>query len=189
MEDLTFIIGQNFKRIRESKNMSLDKVSKATGVSKSMLGQIERGESNPTITTVWKIAKGLKVSFTTLLEKPEIDTELIDAIDLDPLIENDGKYKLYAYFQYEEDRNFEMYRVLMEPDGYLAAESHGEGVQEFITVFNGELTLTVDTEDYTVSKGSGFRFKADKKHAYKNKGSVPVELSMIIYYPIDINLL
>ncbi|MEN6483123.1 MAG: helix-turn-helix transcriptional regulator, partial [Anaerolineaceae bacterium] len=67
MEDATLLIAKNLKRIREERKLSLDRLSDLTGVSKSMLGQIERGESSPTISMVWKITNGLKISFTTLL--------------------------------------------------------------------------------------------------------------------------
>ena len=61
---------QKFKTIREKEKLSLEKVAQLTGVSKTMIGQIERGESSPTLTTIWKIANGLKVSFTSLLIIP-----------------------------------------------------------------------------------------------------------------------
>ncbi len=57
--------------------MSLDNVANMTGVSKSMLGQIERGESSPTVATLWKIATGLHISFTALLEGDTMETEII----------------------------------------------------------------------------------------------------------------
>ena len=59
MGNINLVISMNLKHIREERKLSLDKVAKMTGVSKSMLGQIERGDSNPTIATVWKIANGL----------------------------------------------------------------------------------------------------------------------------------
>ncbi len=74
MEDLTLLVAQNLKRIRDEKKLSLDKLSELTGVSKSMLGQIERGDSSPTISTIWKISSGLKVPFTALLNAPQPDT-------------------------------------------------------------------------------------------------------------------
>ncbi len=57
-------ISNNLRTIRESRNFSLDQLSELTGVSKSMLRQIETGKSSPTISTIWKIANGLRVSFT-----------------------------------------------------------------------------------------------------------------------------
>lgn len=47
MNQLDKNIAVNLKRIRKSKNMSLDMLAERTGVSKSMLGQIERGNPTP----------------------------------------------------------------------------------------------------------------------------------------------
>ena len=63
MENLTLVIGNKLKNIRNSRNLSLDDVAELTGVSKAMLGQIERGKSNPTVSTLWKISTRLMVLF------------------------------------------------------------------------------------------------------------------------------
>jgi transcriptional regulator with XRE-family HTH domain len=177
------IIALNLKRVREERKLSLDKVAEMTGVSKSMLGQIERGESNPTITTIWKIANGLKVSFTSLLNHPQSDTVIITKNDVDLLIEDNDKYRIYPFFPYEDGRRFEIYCVEIEKGGYLSAEPHGQGTQEFITVFDGEITIRVSDEEYTVKKGESIRFKADKPHAYHNSGETLTRVNMVIYYP------
>lgn len=67
MTQLDKNIALNLKRIRKSKNMSLDMLAERTGVSKSMLGQIERGKTNPTVSTIGKIVEGLKVPFEQLI--------------------------------------------------------------------------------------------------------------------------
>lgn len=183
MDQLNTVISENLSRIRKERNLSLDKVSKLTGVSKSMLGQIERGESNPTITTVWKIANGLKISFTSLINQDQRETEIIEKENLKPLIEDNGKYRLYPYFPYEEGRNFESYKVEIEKGGYLAAEAHSKGVQEFVTVFEGQVTIMVGNEEFTVGEGDAIRFLADQSHAYHNSGSELTKLNMILFYP------
>ena len=183
MENLNFVISMNLKRIREEKKLSLDKVAQMTGVSKSMLGQIERGESNPTVTTVWKIANGLKISFTSLLNQAQSDTVIINKDDVEAMLEDNGKYRLYPFFPYEDGRRFEVYKIEIEKGGYLSAEPHGENTQEFITVFDGEVTIRVDDEEYTVKKGDSIRFRADKPHAYHNSGDDLTKASMVIYYP------
>ncbi len=183
MENLNSVISMNLRRIREDKKLSLDKVAKMTGVSKSMLGQIERGESNPTITTVWKIANGLKVSFTSLLNQHQSDTVIVTKDDVEPLIADNGRYKLYPFFPYEDGRRFEMYKVEIEKGGYLSAEPHGQETYEFITVFHGEITIRVADEEYTVKQGDSIRFRADKPHAYHNSGEALTRISMVIYYP------
>lgn len=182
MENLNDIVAKNLRSIREEKKLSLDKVAELTGVSKSMLGQIERGESNPTITTVWKIANGLKISFTTLINTPQPDTVIIDRSDIEPLVEDNGRYRLYPHFPYEDGRRFEIYTVEIEKGGYLSADAHAEGTQEFITVFDGELTIRVDGQESAVKAGDSIRFKADKAHSYHNSGNMLVRLCLVISY-------
>lgn len=178
------VVANNLKRIREEKKLSLDKLAELTNVSKSMLGQIERGESNPTITTVWKIANGLKISFTALINSPQTDTLIVYRKDIDPLIEDNGKFRLYPFFPYEDGRRFEAFSLEIDKGGYLSADSHGEGTQEFITVFEGELTIRVNEEEFFVNHGDSIRFKADKPHIYHNSGNELTKLSMIIYYTL-----
>jgi XRE family transcriptional regulator, regulator of sulfur utilization len=183
LENLNEIVAKNLRSIREEKKLSLDKVAELTGVSKSMRGQIERGESNPTITTVWKIANGLKISFTTLINTPQHDTVIINRSEVEPLIEDNGKYRLYPYFPYEDGRRFEVYSVEIEKGGYLSADAHQEGTQEFITVFDGELTIRVNDQEYAIKDGDSIKFKADKPHTYHNSGNKLAKVSLVIYYP------
>ena len=182
MDDSTRLISQNLKKLRQQKRISLDKLAELTGVSKSMLGQIERGESSPTIATIWKIANGLKISFTALLTAPQADSRLVRRADLQPLVEDRGKYLLYPYFPIEEGRRFEVYGVEIEKGGYLSAEPHPAGTQEFITVFAGELTVRVSNQEFNLQAGDSLRFKADTPHVYHNSGDVLTKVSMVICY-------
>ena len=61
-------IGKQLKKTRQNRNMTLDELAEVTGVSKPMLGQIERGQSAPTVTTLWKIATGMKIPFSSFLQ-------------------------------------------------------------------------------------------------------------------------
>ncbi|MGG1633765.1 helix-turn-helix domain-containing protein [Paenibacillus sp. NRS-1760] len=183
LEDINYVLANNLKHLRELQKLSLDKVAEMTGVSKTMLGQIERGESNPTIGTVWKIANGLKVSFTSLINEPQSDTVIVRKNEIQTLTEDNGRFLLYPFFPFEEGRRFEMYSVDMEIGAYLSSESHREGTQEFLTVFEGELTVRVNNEEYTVKTGDSIRFTADTPHVYHNSGDCIVRISMVIYYP------
>ncbi|KMY51419.1 helix-turn-helix domain-containing protein [Peribacillus loiseleuriae] len=183
MEEINLIVAKNLKSLREGKKLSLEKVAELTGVSKTMIGQIERGESSPTITTIWKIANGLKISFTSLINNPQPETKVILKSEVQTLSEDNGKYRIYSYFPFQEDRRFEVYSVEIEKGGFLSADSHGEGTEEFLTVFDGELTVNVNNIEYTVKSGDSIRFKADRPHSYHNSGEVLTRLSMTIYYP------
>ncbi len=183
MEKITLLVAQNLKRIREEKKLSLDKLADLTGVSKSMLGQIERGESNPTISVVWKITNGLKLSFTSLLSAEQADATVIQKNQINPLIEGNGKYRLYPFFPWEEGRRFEIYQIEIDPGGILNAEPHPAGTQEFILVSHGNLGITVSDQEISINEGSAIRFRADRPHTYHNSGTTMTILQMVIHYP------
>lgn len=184
MEKLNLIIAKNLKRLREEKALSLNELSKMTDVSKSMLGQIERCEANPTVSTIWKIANGLKISCTELMSMPEADFKIVDKSQVQPLIEDEGKVRIFPVFPFDNTTRFETYSIEIDNKGYLASEAHQQGTQEFITVFSGELTININGEDFVVTKGNSIRFKADKPHVYKNIVDTICSLSMVIYYPM-----
>lgn len=183
LDKINALVSANLKRLREQKKISLDTVAKLTGVSKSMLGQIERGEVNPTISIVWKIANGLKVSFSELLSRPETESEVIDITSIQPLLEDDGHYRNYSVFPFESDRHFEMLYIELDAGSHLEAEPHPAGTQEFIMVFSGELVVHVNGETFTARDRGSIRFKADRAHQYQNISKDVCRLSMIIYYP------
>lgn len=106
--DMNLVIAANLKALRAAKQLSLGEAAERTGVSKSMLGQIERGESSPTISTLWKIATGLQVSFTSLMEQPEPQTQLIREADMQPLTGDEGRFLLYPVIQSCAGRPFEI---------------------------------------------------------------------------------
>lgn len=183
MEDITLLVGHNLKRLRDERKLSLDKLAELTGVSKSMLGQIERGESSPTISSVWKISNGLKIAFTALLSSPQPDTNTVQKSSLQPLLADSGKWRLFPFFPIEAGRNFEIYTVEVDPGGFLQADPHPHGTQEFLTIFAGELTVLVDSQEYRLPSGDSIRFRADRRHAYRNMGQGMARLNMVIHYP------
>ncbi|MDO9592531.1 MAG: helix-turn-helix transcriptional regulator, partial [Erysipelotrichaceae bacterium] len=123
MDYLNSVISENLKRFREERKLSLDNVAKLSGVSKSMLGQIERGEVNPTVSTVWKISNGLKISFTQLMSRPEVDIELVDREEIQLLSEDNGRFRNYPVFPFDSTRRFEMYSLEIDGGGNLSAEA------------------------------------------------------------------
>lgn len=99
MDSMNLIVAKNIRRLREENKLSMDELSKLSGVSKSMLAQIERGEGNPTISTLWKLSNGMKVPFDALTVRPKSPYEIVKTSELQPLLEDGGKVKNYSIFQ------------------------------------------------------------------------------------------
>jgi transcriptional regulator with XRE-family HTH domain len=182
MNDLNTVVANNLKRIRTEMKLSFEKASELTGVSKAMLRQIETGESSPTVNTIWKIASGLKIPYTSIINMPQPDTVVVLNSNIDPQIEDDGRYKVYSIFPSENGRKFDVFMLELEEGGYFASESHGPETEEFITVYEGTLMLEVEGNKYHVEKGDSIKFKSDRDHAYQNPSNKLTRLSMVIYY-------
>jgi transcriptional regulator with XRE-family HTH domain len=177
MDYLSNNIAFNLKRIRKAKKMSLDTVAEQTGVSKSMLAQIERAEANPTIGILGRIVSGLRIEFNDLTEGPKVEHYLLSVKDSIPTKEIIGQYQVYTCIPITDNKKFELYRIEIEPGGRYSSGSHGEGTYEYITVMSGILTIKIDSKNYYVSTDNVFKFNTDKKHEYCNEQ----EEKLIIY--------
>jgi transcriptional regulator with XRE-family HTH domain len=175
-------VSQNIKQIREEKKLTLDAAASVTGVSRSMLAQIEKGDANPTISILWKIANGYKVSFTSLIEQAPEPATVIRADAVQPIVEDNGKYINYPAFGFDEQRAFETYRIVIAPGGSLQAEPHLAGTEEYITVFAGCVDIKAASEVFCLGEGDSIRFMADVIHSYQNTRSKEAQLSMLLYY-------
>ena len=124
------MVSENARRLREEKRLTLDEAARLTGVSRSMLAQIEKGDVNPTISMVWKIANGYKVSFTSLVEPARERPVLLRGDDAPILEEDGGRYRNCPAFPFDGERGFETYRIVMLPGGALEAQPHLPGTEE-----------------------------------------------------------
>ena len=180
--DFQKTVAQNIKTIREGKKITLDAAAKLTGVSRSMLAQIEKGDVNPTISVLWKIANGYKVSFTSLVDTRDAGHLLIEASQVTPLVADEGRYINRPAFPFQENTQFESYMIEIKPEGFLAAQPHMGGTEEFLTVFSGEVEVCAGNDRFCIRTGDSLRFKADVEHSYRNVGSETATMHMIIHY-------
>lgn len=175
-------ISVNLKKIRSAKNMSLDQAAEQTGVSKSMLAQIERGDANPSIECLGKIISGLRVDLSELIETPRTDICHISQKSMVPTKEVEGQYQIYTYFPFERSRPFEIYGMVIHPGRSYYSGSHGEKTVEYLTVSQGTLMLQILDSEYEIAAGDAFRFDSDKAHWYCNRGSETLIITSVFSF-------
>lgn len=184
MKQAAEAIADNLHHIREARNLSLERLSELTGVSKSMLRQIETGKSSPTIATIWKIANGLKVSFTSLLRKPGIKAEVHSFTEGKPLTAEVGHYRVFPLIPFEPEQSFEIYYIEIDPGTLFSGEPHEGHVYEYIFVIKGKFEITVDGKVFTVREKEFLQFRADCPHEYKCAGkNTAAAIMQITYLP------
>lgn len=154
-------IAQHLKTLRQNKGLSLDATAKLTGVSKAMLGQIERRESSPTIATLWKIASGLEVSFSAFFANtPALRTS-------EQSFPEDGNMRVKTLFPFQPDTRLEMFEITLTAHHEQLSSAHSVGVIEQIHVLHGELALFFDAKWHVFNTGESVRFFSDQPHGYR----------------------
>lgn len=178
------IIAENLKRLRTERNLSLGQLAELTDISKVMLSQIEKGDTNPTINTLWKIANGLKVPYSALLEQQEHDTHVIKKSEISAQITEEGHYRIYCYYQTTPHRNFELFQIELDQGHRYTSIGHSEKSEEYIMVLGGQLTLEVNNETYVLDENDSISFNASAKHVYISSGKDTLSATITNYYPV-----
>lgn len=169
------------RQLRREKEWSLDRMAQITGVSKAMLGQIERGESSPTVATLWKIASGLQVSFSCLLQSPEcpgttgdLHTLQTPGMSVEPL------------FAFDPNLRMEVLIVTLAPGAESHSEAHVPGTIEHLVGINGALEVYWGSSSqwHSLTSEQGIKFNADQPHGYRNHTDVPARFHCMLHYPV-----
>ena len=172
-------IAQHMKSIRKVRGLSLDKTAQVTGVSKAMLGQIERGESSPTIATLWKIATGLECSFSSFLSDDSIEPSSQYA---DNKFANDPNVTIKTLFPFNSVTQFEMFELCLTDCHEQHSSAHQIGVTEHIHVLAGELGVLQDGEWQTFKAQEQCLLHADQPHGYRDEVG-KTRFIVVIHYP------
>ena len=167
LDRLNILVSENIKRIRQEKNLSLGDLAKLSDVSKSMLAQIERGEGNPTLSTLWKIANGMQVSFNTLIAQPKLPYKVTKLAEIEPILDMNGELKNYSLFS-DIENNFSVYQIEVGKEISWISEAHLHGTAEFVIVIQGTLEIKLEEKTFILKKGENLWFKADVPHSYCN---------------------
>lgn len=175
------LVGRNLGLIRKERSISLERVSELTGVSKSMLSEIEKGATNPTIAVLWKIANGLKIPFSELIKSDQNVFRVVGYESRKIIMEN-GSGMVYGIHEYDESSKSEMYEQIIYPGCVQTSPPHGESAVEYIYVKNGIMEFTTEKIHEFLGTGDSIKFTADSDRSYANKGDDNLEMLIFITY-------
>ncbi len=186
MQEISQHIADRLRWLRRQQGWSLDRTARETGVSKAMLGQIERGESSPTVATLWKIASGFRVSFSSLLaptaeasgEAATVQPERRAAWG-----EDAAGMQVVPLFPFDPVLGFELFVITLAPGAVSESAPHAPGVVEHLVVVEGTLEVCLEGRWQRLDAGEGVRFAADRPHGYRNPAGPPVRFHDVIHYP------
>jgi len=183
-ESLGPVLGANLRRLRLRRGLSLERLARASGVSRAMLSQIELGQSTPTINVLWKIARSINVSFSALLgEGASVGTAVIlPRSRAKVLASRDGSFSSRALFPVDGPRTVEFYELVILVGGIECADPHPPGTIENLVVARGAVAVTAQGKRHVLNEGDAIHFVADDEHEYRNVGTVDAVLYLVMTY-------
>ena len=175
-------IGNTIQRLRKAYNMSLGDLSEQSGVAKSIISQIERNETNPTISTVWRLSRALDVTMAEVLKADTRPNFLLHQSRYDiPILESqDGLCRLAIFGPLDLVEYMQWYDFSAEPGGVLESEPHQPGCSEHLYVLDGTIEVTCNGEVKVAKAGEALRYRGDRTHALRNIGDTRARATMIM---------
>lgn len=177
--DITDRLATSLRDARRAQGLSLDAVAKLSGVSRSMVSQIERGESSPTVATLWNLTQALQVDFAGLLDgKPQPGIEVTRATAA-PVIARAPGVTIRILSPAEAVGEHEVYDLTFTAAAVLDSDPHSPGCREHLTVITGHLTVSSGEDSSTLGPGDTARYPADRRHSIRADDS-PARAILIV---------
>ncbi|MFG3706418.1 helix-turn-helix domain-containing protein [Micromonospora sp. NPDC047670] len=167
-------LGGRIQALRLDRDLTLQALAAAAGVSVSMLSSVERGQKAPTIVVLARIADGLGVPLTALVAPADDQRVVVRRAADQDVVDEPGGWQRTILTPVVPGVNFEWIRSTLPP-GCDAGEfpAYAPGSHEFVSVHSGTLRLAVGETVVDLAAGDSVYFAADVLHAYANPGTEP----------------
>lgn len=181
--DLSTTVGGNLRRLRAQRGLSLERLARASGVSRAMLSQIELAQSVPSINVLWKVARALEVPFSGLVcAKRNPGPVVLRADRAKRLTNAAGTFSSRALFPFDDQRRVEFYELRLAPQSAEHADAHAPGTLENLVVAKGRLQLDAGGRHELMGPGDAILFESDVPHSYANPGDDEVTAYLVMTY-------
>jgi len=180
--DVTRRVAENLSHHRKRRDLSLDELAHATGVSRAALWQIEMRKTNPTIGVLWKIASGLGVPFSDLIGESRLSLSVLRREETQVLRSTDRRFESRPLVPAAGVNEIEMYELTLAARSRHASEPHGPGTKELVVVLSGALRMTVGDHTDDLTAGDSVVFDANLPHVYENPGNGEARYHDVIIY-------
>lgn len=174
-------LGKTVQRLRKAYNLSLSELAEQSGVAKSIISQIERNETNPTLATIWRLSQALDVSIDRVLvtadDEPFIQKS--SRADTPILMSEDGKMKLAIIGWIKTVEWLQWYDVTAEPGAELDSDAHQRGSVECLSVHEGTFEVEIGESIQQAKPGETLRYRCDRPHIVRCIGDAPGRATMV----------
>lgn len=184
-ESINEWIGRRVKKLRQERGWSLEELADSSGVSRSMLSEIERERANPTLTVTFRIARAFGMTLEDLVEGAgggNSAIQVVRAKDVTQVFHNDRQCRIRTLSPLNLEKDVEFYELRLSEGGTLSSQPHIEGTREFLTVEQGVVTVRSGDFSETLAKGDSGTYRADLPHSITNTGKREAVAFLVVIY-------
>lgn len=170
--------------LRKKRNLTLEQLAAASGVSRSMLSQIERGRANPTLAVTLRIAQAFGLNIGELVDQPWAASriEVVRSDDASQLFRDDQECRIRTLSPLHLEKNVEFYEVRLAPRASLHSAPHFEGTRELLTVTQGRARIEAGDNRCALGPGDCAHYHADLEHTIENSGDEELVGFLVVTY-------
>ncbi|MEX0620607.1 MAG: XRE family transcriptional regulator [Solirubrobacterales bacterium] len=176
-------VGLRIKALREAMALSLRDLSERSGVSPTMLSQVERGATSPTLYVATKIASGLDLSLSQLLRLDEAPHVVVSHAS-EHRTHKRGGHRIEELTPPLPGLRADVSSHVLDPGtstgGAGDTPMHEPGSRETTVVTEGQVVLVFGEEDYLLGPGDSVTFDADLPHRFENRSDGPTRFIAVI---------
>ena len=170
--------------LRKKKRWTLEELATVSGVSRSMLSDIERGRANPTLVVTQRIALAFGTSLVDLIGMPgtQQQLEVIRADDRTYHLGTDRHCRIRTLSPLALQKSVEFYEIVLGAGGKLRRSAHFHGTRELLTVQRGKVRIQAAAEVAELKPGDSVYYPGDVEHSIENAGKEDAVLYQVVTY-------
>jgi len=176
------VLCERVTELRQRNNFTLEQLAAASGVSRSMLSQIERGQANPTLAVTFRIAQAFGMSIGELVDDTAASAsiEIIHGDDPNNLFRADSQCQIRTLSPLHLEKSVEFYELLIHSGQALTSSAHFDGTRELFTVTSGQAELHAGVTECKLDAGDTASYRADVEHIIKNTGTTQLKGYLVV---------
>ncbi|WP_258364176.1 helix-turn-helix domain-containing protein [Halomonas sp. LBP4] len=164
------VLSSRVIELRKKRNLTLEQLAAASGVSRSMLSQIERGRANPTLAVTLRIAQAFGLNIGELVDQPWTASriEIVRRDDASQMFRDDQECRIRTLSPLHLEKSVEFYELCLAPRARLHSAPHFEGTRELLTVTRGSARVQAGDNRCVLGPGDSAHYHADLEHTIEN---------------------
>jgi transcriptional regulator with XRE-family HTH domain len=174
------LVGGNLRRLRAAAGLTLAALAERSGVAKGTVSELERGQGNPTVETLFALAYALDVTLADLVDQAGITgSEVVRAVDR-PFIPGRGLDARLLQRTQQRQLVIEVYDLLVHPAAAQEAQAHRTGTREQVYLVDGDMTVGPAEQPAGLGPGDFVSYAADVPHVYRSMDGARALLTMLV---------